>query len=357
MAPVFRLDMLPGREGDCLILTYGDETRVRRVMVDTGRKSTWRSVGKRLAAVQAEHEYELLIVSHVDRDHIAGVLSMLSDPKLQLTFNDIWFNGFQHLHDAGIESFGPVQGEELSQLLSGMDGTWNKRFGGKSVELDRAQDPLELEGGLTLRLLSPDRAALRRLIDEWEDACKAAGIVAGARARPPGPPAGFESFGGPIDVDELAKTPFEPDGSKPNATSIAVLAEFAGRRVLLAADGGDERLRRSIEPLAEAEGGRLALAAFKVPHHGSKYNLSSKLLGLLECRRFLISTNGSYFKHPDREAIARVLKRVRSAELVFNYASEQTLAWDDDDLKAQWGYTPTYPADGENGSISVNLLD
>lgn len=354
---VFRLDMLPGREGDCLVLTYGDEARVRRIMVDTGRVGTWRSIRKRLGDLPpAEREFELLVVSHVDRDHIAGVLAMLADPALPLAFKDVWFNGYQHLNDGGIEEFGPAQGEQLSEILGAPGARWNERVGGKSVELKHLPDPVELDGGLRLRLLSPDRDAMKALIPEWEKECKKAGIVAGARSKPDGPPPGYEQFGGPVDVEALANVPFTADASKPNATSIAVLAEFADRTVLLSADGGARRLEQSIKPLAEAAGGRLGLAAFKLPHHGSRYNLSPELLALVDCRRFLISSNGSYFDHPDPETIARILKGGRGAELVFNYRSEETLIWLDDELMRKWRYTPFYPSEAENGTMSVDLL-
>ncbi len=355
--PVFHLEMLPGREGDCLILTYGDETMVRRVMIDAGRVGTYRSIRKRLASLPAgEREFELLIMSHIDRDHIAGVLSMLADPARPITFKDVWFNGFHHLHEDGLEPFGAAQAETLSELLRRPGAKWNDRLEGRSVELHHAPEPIAIEGGLTLRLLSPDRDSLAALIPDWEAECRKAGLVPGARARADGPPPGLEQLGGPIDVDELAKVAFSPDGSKPNATSIAVLAEFAGKRVLLAADGGSKRLEDSIGPLAEAEGGRLALAAFKLPHHGSRYNLAPSLLDLVDCRTFLISSNGSYFNHPDPETIARILKSVRNAELVFNYRSDEALVWQDDDLIAKWRYRPIYPSEKENGSIAVNLL-
>lgn len=353
--PVFQLDMLPGREGDCLVLSYGDETKVRRIMVDTGRVSTWRSIRKRLGELPAaERTFELLIVSHIDRDHIAGVLAMLKDPKLSLSFRDVWFNGYKHLFDDGLEPFGAAQGEELSGLLGKPGSAWNGRFKGRSVELRHAPKPILLDGGLSLRLLSPDRAALAALIPDWETECGKAGIVPGAKGRPEGPPAGLEQFGGPIDVEELARISFTPDGSKPNATSIAVLAEFADRAVILGADGGADRIRDSIMPLAAAAGGRLPLAAFKLPHHGSKYNLSPELLALVDCRRFLFSSNGSYFHHPDKETVARILATVPGSELVFNYGSAETQVWNDQVLMDEWDYRPTYPAD--DGTISVNLL-
>jgi beta-lactamase superfamily II metal-dependent hydrolase len=360
MTATFRLDMLPGREGDCLILTYGDETRLRRVMVDTGRKSTYRAIKETLGALPAgERDFELLVVSHVDRDHIEGVVEMLSDPALPIRFRDVWFNGYQHLHDGGIESFGPVQGERLSEILLGPGGKWNARFRGRSVELKRLRKPVTLAGGLRLRLLSPDRDAMQALIPEWERECKKAGLVPGTASSADGTPAGFESFGGgAIDVEALAAVAFTPDPSKPNATSIAVLAGFADRQVLLAADGGAERLAKSLASLATNEpSGRVPLAAFKLPHHGSKFNLSPELLALVDCHRFLISSNGTFFNHPQPETIARILKAAPDSELVFNYRSTESLIWNDEGLMRNWHYTATYPSEARDGTISVNLLE
>lgn len=359
MTATFRLDMLPGREGDCLILTYGDGPRLRRIMIDTGRKSTYRGIKKLLGSLPvAERDFELLIVSHVDRDHIEGVLEMLSDPAVPIRFRDVWFNGYQHLHDSGIESFGPIQGERLSEILLAPGRKWNARFGGKSVELKRVHKPIKLTGGLTLRLLSPDRDAMEALIPEWERECKKAGLIAGAAASPDGAgaPAGFEAFGGAINVEALAAAEFTPDPSKPNATSIAVLAGFADRQVVLAADGGAERLAKSLAPLPKNESGRVPLAAFKLPHHGSRYNLSPELLALVDCRRFLISSNGTFFDHPQPETIARILKAVPHSDLVFNYRSTEALIWNDEDLMRDWHYRPIYPPENEDGTISVDLL-
>lgn len=357
MNPVFRLDMLPAREGDCLVLTWGeDDAAPRRIMIDTGRSATYRQIRKTLGEIPpAQRTFELLIVSHIDRDHIEGVIEMLSDPELAITFRDIWFNGYQHLLDADIEVFGGPQGERLTELLRRPGTPWNRRFRRRSVELAHVRKPIKMQGGLSLRLLSPHRNELLALVDDWDDECRKAGLVQDVTGWHERLPPGIEHLG-PIDVDALAATSFEPDTSKPNKTSIAVVAEFKGRRVLLAADGSAERLETSLQPLADAEGGRYALTAMKLPHHGSMYNLSPELLALVACRRFLVSSNGTYFDHPQPETIARILKTGPGAEIVFNYRSPESLVWDDNDLRDTWGYTTTYPDEAGNGTISVDLL-
>ena len=140
----------------------------------------------------------------------------------------------------------------------------------------------------------------------------------GIAARPL-PPEGFETFGAG-DVDTLAATPFRADTSKTNATSISFLFECNGVRILFTGDGGDGRIVKSLTPIAQAEGGRLRLDALKVAHHGSAGNISQRLLDLIDCPRYLISTNGDRHAHPDPIAIARILVHGGpDKELVFNY--------------------------------------
>jgi len=70
---------------------------------------------------------------------------------------------------------------------------------------------------------------------------------------------------------------------------------------------------------------KLVLDAVKLPHHGSRNNVSRELIELLDCRRFLISTNGNIFEHPDAESIARIIKYGgRAPDIYFNYLSETT---------------------------------
>lgn len=91
--------MLPAREGDCLWIEYGDEKRPRRVLIDGGRQSTYAILRQRFAVLPAEQsEFELLILSHVDADHIEGFLKLVADPELPVRFKDVWFNGRYHLY-------------------------------------------------------------------------------------------------------------------------------------------------------------------------------------------------------------------------------------------------------------------
>ena len=84
-------------------------------------------------------------------------------------------------------------------------------------------------------------------------------------------------------------------------------------------------------------------------------NLSTELLQSLVCEHLLVSTSGARFNHPDREAIARVIRHGqrsgRPATLWFNHRADEPLnaVWDKPALKARYGYAAVYPQDNESG--------
>ena len=153
---------------------------------------------------------------------------------------------------------------------------------------------------------------------------------------------------------ELAAQPTPLDDSLPNASSIVVLAEYAGASVLLAGDATARQLTEGVRRLlAERHLDQLELTALKVPHHGSVRNVTRELLSLVPAEHYLFSTDGSYFGHPDAAGVARVLEYGRpGGELVFNYRSPQTLLWDDEALLG--ASTARYPQP-ETSGVRVTL--
>jgi beta-lactamase superfamily II metal-dependent hydrolase len=345
----FTLRMLGAGHGDALLVEYG--AGPSRILVDGGTPATFARVKAALEALPpAERHLELLVVTHVDDDHIGGTLALFEKGIDGLAIDEIWFNGYRHLKE--VEEFGPVQGERLTtQLWPRMD-RWNARLGGKAVVVpDGAPLPaVTLPGGMELTLLSPTRGKLLALLPRWEKVCEEAGLV--PQVEPSGDePPGLEPFGA-IDVDALAGEPFAEDHAEANGSSIAFLARHEGRSVLFGADAHPSVLAAAI---ARLPGGALEVDAFKLPHHGSKKNLSHELVSLVDTPRWLFSTSGARFKHPDRQTVARILdgRQHGDCELIFNYRSAYTAVWDDDDLRADWGYTTTYG--DADGSVAVEL--
>jgi beta-lactamase superfamily II metal-dependent hydrolase len=350
---MLKLEMLAAGHGDCLWLEYGDPAHPRRVLIDGGPKSTYaRALRPKLGALSADQlPFELMVVTHIDADHIAGSLELLSDAAANFHPREVWFNGFRHLPDEAPKTLGPIQGELLTGRILASKTRWNGAFDEAAVVVPAA-GPLprvELEGGLVLTLLSPTPDRLAALKPQWEDAVRKAGLDPERPAELLTAKEGFQLLsGGPPDVDALAQSPFSEDSAAPNGSSIALLAEFEGRRLLLAADAHPGVLKASLDRLAA--GGKTRLDACKLSHHGSKANTSPALLRALDCPVYLFSTNGAYFKHPDREAVARVIKLGGAKpSLHFNYRTDYNSCWDSQPLREEYGYSTVFPAAGEEG--------
>jgi glyoxylase-like metal-dependent hydrolase (beta-lactamase superfamily II) len=151
---VFTIEMLPAQRGDALSITYGEAGDPHHVLIDGGPKETLDTLERRIAELPGStNRLELLVVTHIDADHIQGVVSLLSGPKRVKLFRDVWFNGFKHLGLLG----GP-EGEMLTAELDQEPGRWNKAFkGGPLVLPDTGKPPtVKLRGGLELTLLTPD---------------------------------------------------------------------------------------------------------------------------------------------------------------------------------------------------------
>lgn len=363
---MFTLEMLPASHGDSLWLEYGTARAPRRVLIDGGPAYSYDALVNRLEASFADlppkkRLIELLVITHVDSDHIGGVLEFLLAHPLGVTVRDVWFNGWRQLPDTAGDVLGPVQGEQVSALLSGR-WPWNKKFDGEAVAVKKDGDlpTVRLTGGLTLTLLSPTMKELARLRPKWKKTVEEAGLAAGSaedaleRLREKGRELPPDILGEETpDPPALAMEPFKPDTSVANGSSIALLAEFKKKRVLLAGDALAGVVTESVQRLANQEGtSRLAIDALKLSHHGGKSNTSSELLESLRCQSFLFSTDGSRFGHPDPQSVARaIVTGGQGTSLFFNYRTDINKVWDDPALKREFGFETTFPADGEEGLV------
>ncbi|WP_328993685.1 MBL fold metallo-hydrolase [Kribbella sp. NBC_01245] len=356
------VELLPARHGDAILLTWGGAAERHRMLVDAGPAWAYKDVSARMREVAAEGKLDLLVLTHVDADHVEGTIKLVNDADLPLQIDQVWHNSWDQLGDY----LDAVHGEILSAIIKRRGIDWNKAFGGDAV-VAPPDAPLpvdKLPGGLRLTLLAPAPEELNRLAEVWVETCREEGLDLQTLESEEGALAAFakrsrrlhtpgDEWLGPeeLDPDQLAADRTGTDRSVANASSIVLLAEYKGVRVLLAGDATPGELIPAVRRLIAERGDGadvFPLDAFKLPHHGSQNNLTAELIGLLPARHYLVSSNGSYFGHPDAPAIATVVKGAPDgAELVFNYDTEFTKPWDDECLRSRFGYRTRYRGDGE----------
>lgn len=286
------LTAFPAACGDCLVIEYPAAGTTHRILIDGGLGAQYEAgLGAFLTAPGESGEFDLVVVTHIDRDHIDGVISATAAGHLSSA--DTWFNGREEIDELiNGSTRGIRQGDELSTLIP--KDSRNRMFDGAAVHIQDGQPVrVELPGGAICTLLSPTPSRLERLLKKWPEpvADNAIEHLLDELDDP-----GERSLGG-----------FGRDSSAANGSSIAFLLEVNGASLLLTGDAFANVLTESIKALLHESGAsKLEVDLFKLSHHGSQNNMTEELLALIEPRAVLVCTDGSKYDHPDVYAMSKV---------------------------------------------------
>lgn len=349
---MYTVHLLPALFGDSILIEYGTKAAPRYILIDGGPYYGFENMTRAIKKVAPKlKQLELLVVTHIDIDHIDGTITLLNQAKLPFTIKQVWFNGWEQLKDIKTGALGALQGEYLSMMIKKKKIPHNTHFEGKAVMVtDPKKLPeIKLTGGMSLTLLSPHLDALKKLKNNWKSE--------------------IDKINEKSSIDErwaeetrysrtpglLGSTPPHPDVSVANASSIAFLATYKKKTCLFAGDTMTDQLMKSIDPLCEKlKTKKLNLDAWKLAHHGSKKSTLPAIMKKIDTDKVLVSTNGDRYKHPDKDCITALLNNSkRGISLYFNYVSPQNKIWQKKSTQDKFGYKAIY-ADGEYG-ISVKM--
>jgi hypothetical protein len=361
--PFFRIEMLPAKHGDALLVEYGDEDRTRRILIDGGPLKAYPELEKRLAAIPlGDQTVELLVVTHVDTDHVEGIIRLLALPeqKWPIFVNEVWFNGWRHIEEA--RDLGGREGEFMSALIHyRLNNRWNTRFKGRAVRCGSVpSDEVKLDGEMKLTLVSPDAEALAALLEDWKIKVDKMDIEPGDLAAAWDKLVEATKFHpdaeltlGPDDLTEkLRKLLKGGDPSTANGSSIAFIAEFAKKSCMFLGDAHMNVVCASLERLGYSKEKPISVNAVKVSHHGSKHNITPRFLQLVDSKHWLFSSNGDKHSHPNQEAVEAVIQGSRKKPtLWFNYRSTFTEKWEAASERPGAPYRTKYPRKGSEGIV------
>lgn len=332
---IFTLEALKAAYGDALLLHFGSTRAPRLAVIDGGPRGVYPSVLKpRLLALMKNRRrlkdgqlpIRLVMVSHIDDDHVNGILAMANElaesrGKPPFRIESLWHNSFDDLLGnsgkemaATLEPFvrrvlatgilpagaplkethtalvvaSVAQGRELRKAAERLGWDINKEFRGKLVRLAKAgAKPVRIgaAGGMTFTVLGPAESRLEALRKEWDEQIRRQGLAVDA-----------------------ARAAAYADRSVFNLSSLVILAESPGkagrqRRMLLT---GDARGDHILEGLAA--GGRMVedrchVDLLKLPHHGSNRNLERAFFETVTADHYVVSSNGQRFDNPDLDTL------------------------------------------------------
>ena len=306
------LRCLKAEHGDAFIITVGQGDDLHYIVVDGGPSSKF-CIEEVVDELKAIPFVDLMILTHFDDDHIAGLLAYLEAYKdSTLPVREIWANCSKEIRVHTSSDISYSQANTLDEYLN----TFCAKQ--KLIRKDNINNNLpKIDLGFCkIQVLSPTPAALQTNLNQY--ICTTA-TIASRRVE----------NDRDIPLEELATREHKEsaDGDDIiNRSSIAFLLEAEGKTVLIMGDADPWIVYQKQVDLGYSENAPLKADLMKVSHHGSRNNTCMQLLNILDCNKFLFSTNGGFGNsyHPDRETLAKLLISAKRKEgsqvfLYFNY--------------------------------------
>ena len=323
----FNFSVLPAEHGDCILIQGEFDGQPRNILIDGGPSKAYtykrkeKALKKALKLIKdANQRIDLLVLSHVDDDHIAGLLAGFKNGGyLEQLTDKVWFNSgkliFDHFNqdpdDSNLVDFGnnltDTDADNQTSIGQGV------KFEDYITERGIWDHELILAGqihqmfGIKFTMLSPTEDKLSKLLVKWE------------REAPDSITSNAKKDYNQTFAELLEDDVFKEDKSIHNGSSIAFIFEYDDKRLLLLGDAHNDVIVNSIRQLGFNENNPLPLDYVKLSHHGSQYNTSAELLNLIKCRNFIISTNAMRHGLPNKRTLARVVAQFPDANLLFNY--------------------------------------
>jgi len=318
----FTLEALPAQHGDCLLLHFGSGEEPGLVLIDGGPSGTWaNSLRPRLEALRGARDdgfrIDLLMVSHIDDDHIVGVVNFTGawvdaiDDGQEWPFpvDQLWHNSFER-----------VSGSDPTKVTASVLASAGDSADLGDVDVDDMDDPREAKAALDVLASVAKGSRLRNDANKLEIPKNVGfdGLVRPGVGDVPYPVGSDLTLHvvGPLaeQLDKLraqfAKElpPGEPetlaayvDESVPNLSSIVVIAEREGKTMLLTGDARGDYVLTGLEKEGKLDGdGKLHVDLLKLQHHGSVRNTEDEFYERITADHYVVSADGR-FGNPDRE--------------------------------------------------------
>lgn len=172
------------------------------------------------------------------------------------------------------------QGRQLRDDARALGWISNYKFRGKLILATETSKAVTLDGGLKLTVAGPMQPALLALQeahDEWLRKQK--------KKKQKDPKAALAAFA---------------DQSVPNLSSIVLLAELDGKRMLLTGDARGDKILEGMELVGLIDmDGKRHVDVLKVPHHGSDNNMETVFFQRVTADHYVMSGDG---EHGNRNA-------------------------------------------------------
>lgn len=364
---MIRLHAVQAMYGDCLILEFGSTSSPKFILIDGGPETIYDDhLKNRLKQIVGNHgTLEALIVSHVDNDHIVGVLDLLSELKADVdasrtplvNVKELWLNTFTETIDpsgviaeslnnlfsmqglfaamehTGIIVQGIKEGHQITTLSNALGIPINPRTNNGFYSVENSST-IQISN-LKLSVIGPTKENLDELRMKWKEWLQE-----------------YE--------DDIANGKFNvaanADKSVPNLSSIILLAEADGKKILLTGDCRGDHLIQGLKKSGLSQDGKIHVDVLKVQHHGSNRNATKSFFRSVIANTYVISADGKD-GNPDYTTLQWIVESAhedgRNIQLYVTNETDSTVNLINNYDPQIYGYTMHYI---DNGLDSVRVL-
>lgn len=307
-------------KGDSFLLSWERDGSPHRLLIDAGLPGTYRFIRDELIKFPV---LDGIIATHIDMDHIGGLLRMVEDDKNGINEYTLYMNTPSlALIPGGDGNVGYKHGTLLNATLA------KKGIFANAMHEGMNEDNTVTIAGLRFQILSPNSTILNELSAKWkaDDIYNQYQIAQRTNGR-----VGKRDKKMPSYEEILAskEETFRWEHDIINASSIAFISFYENLSMLFLSDANPEIVYEALIRLGYSTENRLRLDFCKLSHHGSKHNTSRNLLSVIDCNLFYISTDGSGPSyHPDRETLVLLSEYARpNASVNIRILTNYRLDW------------------------------
>lgn len=355
---MLNLHVIQADYGDCLLLEYRKQASPKFILIDGGPSNTYTNHLKYALKekVSETGRLDLIVLSHIDNDHIYGIINFLKhlkidrklNPSQSLQIDGIWHNSFKQ--NIGIKSDiasnvldlaekaenrgllyslpeetvrGFRQGDQTSKLAEDLGIQLNNGFEDRLILYENSPAPWVMDD-MKIWIIGPNRQHLERLQTEWLEWLE-------------------ENVSEPV-------TRAGKDTSIPNLSSIMLLVEAGGRRIMLPGDGTGEDILEGLQNLGKIDpSGKIHVDILKLPHHGSMRNVSGEFFEKVTADLYVISANKN---NPDFETLEWIVtsaqRQNRRIQILATNETKSTQELLQKYNQHNFGYTMIYMEPGQH---------
>ena len=320
---IFTLEALEAKHGDALLLHYGSAKSPKLIVIDGGPAGVYKGTMKNRLGVLKDSrsadeplEIRLLMVSHLDDDHVNGVLAFTDDLLDQSQNGDpdfnvltLWSNTFDDIigdqndadeltasvpsSKANATSVTPTfsshlglkqesaaivasvpQGRDLRQNAEQLSISINDPFSGLVIAPPKGKKTVPLGDGLKMTVICPSEDRVKALQEEWNKIIKKKGLAK--------------------DKNGKAIAAAFVDNSVFNLSSIVVLAESGTKKMLLTGDARGDDILKGLTSAGLLKNKSFHVDILKLPHHGSDNNVETDFFRQVTAEHYVVSGNGKF---------------------------------------------------------------